>query len=69
MKEVIQRLQEDQIKQYLLSEMAAEQLVSREPGGFVYVGEKNSYWVELKLFKRESEKVRLMERDEGLGYD
>jgi hypothetical protein len=49
--------------------MAAEQLVSREPGGFVYVGEKNSYWVELKLFKRESEKVRLMERDEGLGYD
>ena len=62
-------MNEELIKQYLLSEMAAEQLVQREPGGFVFVGEKNTYWVEVKLFKRKPERVRLMEREEGLGYD
>jgi hypothetical protein len=54
------------IRDYLLSELQAYGLVTREGEVFVYHGERNDYMVEMTLFKIDKDnptQVRLRETD------
>lgn len=60
-------LEEELIAKWISEEAAAEQIIQRTEGGYVYHGQQNDYIVEVKAF-RVSKERRLIEDDE-LGYN
>lgn len=60
-------LEEELIAKWISEEAAAEQIIQRTEGGYVYHGQQNDYIVEVKAFRVNKER-RLIEDDE-LGYN
>lgn len=60
-------LEEELIAKWISEEAAAEQIIQRTEGGYVYHGQQNDYIVEVKAFRINKQR-RLIEDDE-LGYN
>lgn len=59
-------LAEELIRQWILSEAAAESIITHTPEGYIFQGERNDYYVELKVYRVPT---RLSEPAIDLAYD
>lgn len=62
-------LEEQLVARWISEEAAAEQIIQRTEGGYVYHGNKNDYIIEVKAFRVSKDTRRLIEDDDERGYN